>query len=188
MGEKLLKEIAKSKSQSFHKVLNALGIRHVSEGTSKLLSKYYDSLDTLGRAPLEELLEVEGLGSTRVSSLFIWFHTESNWREVEKLRLGGVDYAFGYQEPIQEEIRETPIEGKVFMFTGRLTLLTRAQAQKLVEEKGGVAGTSVSKSTDYLVVGEKPGSKLIQASLLGVKIISEKEFLDLTGSPRIFNL
>ena len=182
-GEKLLKEIGKSKEQPFNKVLNALGIRDIGEGTSKLLSKYYGSLDILGRAPLEELSLIEGLGEIRVSSLYIWFHTERNWKTVEKLRLGGVDYAFGYQK---EKIKESPIKDKVFMFTGKLSLFTRAQAQALVEENGGVAGTSVSRSTDYLVVGGKPGSKLVQASLLGAKIITEKEFLGLTSAPRDF--
>ena len=176
-GEKLLKGIGKSKSRPFNRALNALGIRHVGEGTSKLLSKYYNSLDTLGRVTLDELTLLEGLGETRVSSIYIWFHTESNWKTVEKLRLGGIDYAFGYTP---EEPKESLVKDKVFMFTGRLTLFTRDQAQTLVEEKGGIAGTSVSKNTDYLVLGEKPGSKLGHATLLGTKIITEKEFLELT--------
>ncbi len=176
-GENLLKELGKSKSTPFHKVLIALGIRHVGEGTSKLLSKYYNSLDILGKATLEELTLIEGLGSTRIASIYIWFHTEGNWRTVEKLRLGGFDYAFGYEPPA---VRDNLIKDKVFMFTGRLTLFTRNKAQALVEGKGGIAGSSVSKSTDFLVVGERPGSKLAHATLLGTKVISEKDFLEMT--------
>jgi len=179
VGEKILKGIVESKTKPLDRVITALGIRHISEGTSKLLTKYYNSLDSLGRASIENLYLIEGLGETRISSLFTWFHSEGSWRTIEKLRLGGVDYAFGYQNKPQQT--ESQIRDKTFMFTGKLTLFTRSQAQSLVEEKSGVAGVSVSKTTDYLVVGDKPGSKLAQASLLGVKVISEKEFLELVS-------
>ena len=177
-GEKLLVEIGKSKKNPLGKVINALGIRDIGEGTSKLLAKHFDSLDELGKASPGELLSITGLGEARVISLFTWFHTEGNWKELEKLRLGGLDYAFGYRKP--QGKRESPIKGKIFMFTGKLSLFTRDQAQSLVEEKGGIAGTSVSKNTDFLVVGEGPGSKLAHASLLNVPTLTEKEFLELT--------
>jgi len=178
-AENLLKEIGRSKTKPLDKVICALGIHDIGEGTSKLLARHFDSLDKLGKASLNELSLIEGLGETRISSIYSWFHSERNWKTVEKLRLGGLDYAFGYQNEPQE--KESQIKGKTFMFTGKLTLFTRSQAQSLVEENGGIAGVSVSKTTDYLVVGEKPGSKLAQASLLGIKVIPEEKFLELVS-------
>jgi DNA ligase (NAD+) len=181
--DKLLKSIGISKSQPFWRTLFGLGIKDVGRTTARQLADKYKSLDILGRAPISELLNNEGIGSTVVLSVVKWFHHERNWKTVEKLRLGGLDYAFGYERPVaQEQTKEDQLEGtgsqakgKEFMFTGRLSI-TRAKAQLMVSEAGGYNGTHVRKDTDYVVVGEDPGEKQMKAVALGIPMITEEEF------------
>lgn len=177
-ADKLLLSIGASKCTPFHKLLFGLGIRHVGRETSGVLAKHFPTLDILGHASFTDFLGIDGIAGTVAFSVLEWFHTECNWKVVEKLRLAGLDYAFGYS-PKEEKVKANPIKGKTFMFTGKLETLTRHQAQAQVEELGGIAGSAVSKNTDYLVVGEKPGSKLAHAISLGIPRITEKEFYDL---------
>lgn len=176
--ERILKGIAESKSLPFSKVLFGLAIPNVGRTTAQQLAKRYRSLDNLGRATFQDLISNEGIGATVAMSVLNWFHHEENWKTVEKLRLGGVDYAFGYEYPKtnKEEVPVvTKVAGKEFMFTGRLSI-TRARAQLMVSEAGGYNGTSVRKDTDYLVVGEDPGEKVMKATALGIPMITEEEF------------
>lgn len=184
--DKLLKNIGISKSQPFWRILLGLGIKDVGRTTAIQLADKYKSLDVLGRTPISELLRNEGIGSTVALSVVKWFHHERNWKTVEKLRLGGCDYAFGYERTVaQEQTKEVRLEkprskaeGKEFMFTGRLSI-TRAKAQLMVSEAGGFNGTHVRKDTDYIVVGEDPGEKQMKAVALGVPMITEEEFFSL---------
>ncbi|KKL59771.1 hypothetical protein LCGC14_2211980 [marine sediment metagenome] len=175
MGDKLIQSIHKSKTRPLVNLIYGLGIRHIGLGSAKLLTKHFNSLHSLGRASISDLFLIDRLGPTRVHSLRVWFQSEINWRTIERMRFAGVQTFI----PLPDEEKEvSPIQGKVFMFTGRLTLFTRDKAQALVESRGGVAGSSVSKNTNFLVVGEKPGSKLGHAAMLGIKTISEREFLE----------
>jgi len=118
---------------------------------------------------------VPGLGHIVASSIMEWFHTEANWRMIEKLRLVDVRLS---DTPIKSEA-VNQITGKTFMFTGKLVCFTRHQAQEEVQTLGGTVGSAVSSKTDYLVVGERPGSKLGHAAVLGVPRLTENEFIEM---------
>lgn len=176
--DSLMASISKSKSQPFHKVLFGLGILHIGRENAKLLADRFGSLDKLGRATWKEIILIPGISATIGASILEYFHSEDSWRNTEKLRLAGIDYAFGYQTPKEAPVVSNLVKGKTFMFTGRLECYTRHQAQEKVEDLGGITGSSVTSNTDYLVVGDSPGGKLGRAVALDIKRISEEEFLD----------
>lgn len=198
-ADNLITEAGKSKLQPLNKVIFSLGIIHIGRENAKMLADRFKSLDKLGRATWKEIILTPGISATIGTSILDYFHSEDSWRNMEKLRLAGCDYAFGYQDPKEEPKerppsksitfipgtiafpaeRPNPIKGKTFMFTGRLECYTRHLAQEKVESLGGKAGSSVTSNTDYLVVGESPGSKLGKAIALGIKRLSEGEFLEL---------
>lgn len=175
-AERVLRGIAKSKSQTWAKCLFALGIEGVGQRTAKQLSEYYKDIDELGREPFNELVKHSGIGGTVAESLVQYFHKESSWWTIESLRRGGVDGLFGWR-PVPKKLpkMKNEVAGKEFMFTGRLSI-TRTKAQMKVIDAGGYIGSSVNKSTDYLVVGEDPGEKQFKAQVLGIKMITEEEF------------
>jgi len=171
-AEKLLISIGQSKTRPLHKVVFGLGIRYVGEGTAKLLAQHFPTIYELGFADYGDFFTIRGLGPMTTEGIIRYFKHESNWKAIEKMRRGGVDSLDGY---VRQKLAN-PLEGKKFVFTGALHKMTRTQAHSLVESMGGAAGTSVTNSTDYVIVGDKPGSKLIKASLLGVPTMSEDEF------------
>ena len=181
-AENLLRSIGKSKSQPLEKVVYSLGIRHIGRENAKVLADKFGSLDALGRATWIDIILIDGVSAAIGASILDYFHTEGSWRNIEKMRLGGLDYAFGYSSK-KEDFAPSPIRGKVFMFTGRLCM-PRTAAQEKVESLGGIAGSTVSPHTDYLVVGEKPGSKLGKAVALGIRRLPEEDFWTLLGGNR----
>ena len=185
-ADTLMLSLGKSKCQPLHKVLFSLGIRHIGRENAKVLASKFGSLDKLGRATWTEIISIPGISATIGTSILEYFHSEDTWRNIEKLRLAGIDYAFGYQSPTPTRPsyktitftpgtiafpaeKPNPIKGKTFMFTGKLECYTRHSAQEKVESLGGIAGSSVTSNTDYLVVGDKPGSKLGKAMALSIK-------------------
>lgn len=177
MADKLLINIEKSKKAPLNKLLYGLGILGVGREWSKKLAKRFGSIDQLGRAPWKELVLIPGLGSTIARNILEWFHTEANWKMVEKLRIAGVQLEIPSAKEVP--VVTSGLSGRTFMFTGRLETMTRAKAQATVIEAGGLVGSGVSRNTDYLVVGDKPGSKLGHATALGIPRITEQEFYSL---------
>lgn len=180
MGDKsasnLLLEIDNSKKASLARLIFALGIRFVGERTGQLLADHFASLDKLAKASEEELLEVEEVGPRVAESILEFFREPRNLKVIEKLRKASLQF-----ESAKIHKPEGNLAGKQFVLTGTLPRYSRDEAKKMIEEAGGRVTGSVSKKTDYVVVGADPGSKLDKARSLGVKTIEEDELLKLLG-------
>ncbi len=178
MGDKsasnLLLEIENSKKASLARLIFALGIRFVGERTGQLLADHFASLDKLAKASEAELWEVEEVGPRVAESILEFFREPRNLKVIEKLRKAGLQF-----ESAKVHKPEGNLAGKQFVLTGTLPRYSRDEAKKLIEEAGGRVTGSVSKKTDYVVVGADPGSKLDKARALGVKTIAEGELLKL---------
>ena len=171
----LLRSIQESKKTTLSRFLYGLGIPHVGEVTAKDLAEHFGSLERIMNAQLEEIDSIKGIGKEMSRAIHGFFANESNRNVIKKLLENGVEIS----APKPREVPETPIKGKRFCFTGTLQSMTRSEAAKKVEEKGGEAVSTVSSHLDYLVAGEEPGSKLEKARSLGIPVLSEKEFLEM---------
>ena len=167
----------KSKQIPFEKVLYGIGIKHVGETIAKKLVKNFNSIDTLRQASLEELMQIEDIGLKIAESIISFFQNEENQQILERLK------SYGIQLERVEKPNETlsdVLANKTFLFTGKLSLFTRDEAENMVEKHGGRNISAVSKNLNYLVVGEKAGSKLKKAQDIGtIIILDEQQFLDL---------
>ena len=172
----LLRAIEESKSRPFYQLLTALGIRHVGARAARLLAEYFKNMDRLVQAEPEELEEVPEVGSKMAQSIYNFFRAENNRRVIEKLKAAGVNMALA---KVESATRPKPLEGKKFVITGTLPTISRQEAKELVENAGGQVASSVSKKTDYIVVGENPGSKYDKAKELKITILDEKGLKDL---------
>jgi len=164
----LLEGIEKSKERGLARFIYALGIPNVGEHMARLLAERFKDIDTLINAKEEELMGVPEIGPETASSIINFFKEEKNREEIEELKKCGVKMKY------EEEIGK--LSGLTFVFTGELKRFTREEAKEIVEKLGGNIANSVSKKVDYVVVGEKPGSKYEKARELGLKIINEEEF------------
>ena len=178
MGEKLarniLTAIERSKKTSLDRLIYALGILHVGEHVAKLLAQHFLNLEEISHSSFETLKSIEGIGEKIASSIVKFFGQKANQRVIQKLQERGLEY------PIQSSklpLKHRKWEGRTFVFTGGLTTMSREDAKSRVESLGGRVSSSVSKKTDFVVVGEDPGSKYEKARSLGVKILSEDEFI-----------
>lgn len=172
----LLEEIEGSKRRDLAALIFALGIRHVGEKLAQTLASNFKTLDALVKATEEELTQVEDIGPTVAESIHFFFRQPENNALIQKLKEAGLNFR------IREERRGgRPLEGKTFVLTGTLRSFSRDEAQAVIESFGGKVSSSVSSKTDYLVVGEAPGSKLDKAAKLGVSALSEEAFLKLIG-------
>jgi DNA ligase (NAD+) len=180
MGDKsaqnLLDEIENSKQAELARVIFALGIRFVGERTGQLLADHFGSLDRLAKASEEELLEAEEVGPRVAEAIQEFFHEKRNREVIEKLRKAGLQF-----EQKRARKAEGKLAGKQFVLTGTLPNYSRDEATRLIEEAGGRVMGSVSKKTDYVVVGADPGSKLDKARSLGVQTIDEAGLMKLLG-------
>jgi DNA ligase (NAD+) len=180
MGEKsaqnLLDEIEASKKNSLARLIYALGIRFVGERTGQLLADHFGSLDELMEANEEKLMEVGEVGPKVAAAIVEFFSEPANRRIVQKLERLGV-------RPKAEKLKRKSdkLEGKSFVFTGGLANRSREDAGELVKQNGGKVSSSVTKKTDYVVVGTDPGSKYDKAKELGVTILDEAGFEKLLG-------
>lgn len=178
-GEKsasnLIEAIKRSRSTPLSRLLFALGIRHVGAEAARRLAEHFKSLDKIFNATKDELLEVPEVGEKIAESLLHYAGEEQNRRVIEKLRSAGLKFSLekGPEESIQA------LEGETFVLTGTLTTMSRKDAEEELRRRGAKATSSVSRNTDYLVVGENPGSKYQKALELGVKILTEQDFLEL---------
>jgi DNA ligase (NAD+) len=180
-GEKsaanLIQAIADSRERGLARLLNALGIRLVGERVAQLLAKRFGSLERIAAAPDTELAEVHGIGETIARSVAAFFADPTNRELITKLKERGV-----VTESPLTAAGPQPLAGKTFVLTGTLTALSREAARELIEQRGGQVKTTVSKKTDYVVVGEAAGGKVDDARRLGVAMLDEKQFLELVTS------
>jgi DNA ligase (NAD+) len=178
MGDKsasnLLSEIENSKKASLARLIFALGIRFVGERTGQLLADHFSSLDKLAQATEAELFEVEEVGPRVAECIREFFAEPRNLEVIKKLRQAGLQFE---QERVHKA--EGHLTGKQFVLTGTLARHSRDEAKALIEAAGGRVVGSVSKKTDYVVVGADPGSKFEKARSLGVKTIDEDQLLKL---------
>lgn len=175
-AEKIIAAIQQSKSQPWSRVLYGLGIRHVGSVNAQTLTQAFPTVDELAQATPEQIEAVPGFGSEIAQSVSQWFQNHGNQELVDRLRQAGIQLVG--ERTIAPAI-ETAITGKTFVITGTLPTLKRDEAKALIQNAGGKVTNSVSKKTNYLVVGEEAGSKLEKAQALGVTILSEEELLAL---------
>jgi DNA ligase (NAD+) len=175
----LMAAIEASKEAPAHRLLTALGIRGVGGTVAELLMDHFGSLAALASASSEDLRQVPGIGPKLADSVVDWFSHETNRRVVEKLQAAGVRTE---AERVQA-VGPQPLEGLTFVITGTLPSMSREQAREVVETYGGKVTGSVSGNTDYLIAGEKAGSKLDRAHKLGVPVIDEAELRRMVGQP-----
>jgi DNA ligase (NAD+) len=178
LGKNILTAIQNSKKTSLDRLIYALGILHVGEHIAKLLAKEFPTLEELSQASLEQLKTISGIGDEIASSIVQFFRQKDNQKVIQKLKQWEIEYPPG-GFPRPSALRR--LEGKSFVFTGSLKSLTREEAQSQVESLGGQASSSVSKKTDFVVVGEDPGSKFEKAKALGVATLTEDEFLKMVA-------
>ncbi|MFZ2629308.1 MAG: NAD-dependent DNA ligase LigA [Rugosibacter sp.] len=171
----ILAAIEKSKHTTLARFIFALGIRNVGEATAKDLSRYFGSLDALMQANEDQLQQVPDVGPVVAASIARFFAEPHNIEVIEQLRAAGVRWPEG--EPMAQAV--LPLAGKTFVLTGALPTLTREAAKEMIEAQGGKVASSVSKKTDYVVVGADAGSKLEKAQQLGLKILDEVQFKEL---------
>ena len=171
-AKKLINSINSKKEIPFSKFIYSLGIRQVGEETAKDLSDYFNSIKELKNASCNDLEKIKDIGPVTAENIYNWFHNKKNIEFLEKLEKAGIKI-------INEKKEGGKLKGKTFVFTGELNSMTREEAKEKVRKLNGEVSESISRKTDYLVVGENPGSKLEKAQKRGIKIINEKEFLDL---------
>ncbi len=177
MGEKsannLISAIEKSKSAGLSRVIYALGIRNIGQKTADILAEKFGNIDSLMKADMDELCSIDGFGEVMAKSLVDYFSLEQSVKLIERLKEYGVD--------MTAEIKEKSdiFAGLTFVLTGTLPTMTRNEASDIITANGGKVSSSVSKKTSYVLSGEEAGSKLTKAQSLGIKIIDEKEFLEM---------
>lgn len=171
--QNLLDAIELSKNNDLSRLINAFGIRQVGTKAAKVLSRTFGSLDRLMKATKEDLLQVPDIGEITAEHIVSWCNDPRSKKMVERLDNAGVNLTS------TEEITDRVFDGMTFVLTGALTLFTREEATQKIELKGGKVSGSVSKKTTYVVAGENAGSKLKKANELGIKVLSEEDFLNM---------
>jgi len=175
-AQNLLEEIEASKKNSLARLIYALGIQFVGERTAQLLAEHFSSLEELAAAKEEELEEVPEVGPKVAASIVEFFSEAANRQLIKKLSKAGV-----HPTAEKRKVKSDKFAGKSFVFTGGLANRSREEAGEIVQQHGGKVSGSVSKKTDYVVVGTDPGSKYDKAKELEVAILNEAEFEKLLG-------
>ncbi len=175
---KLIDEIEASKSRGLQRLLYGIDIRHVGERYAKILAKHFRSIDRLTAASVEELDDIHEIGLSVAESVYEWSRDPKNIDLIDRLKIAGVQLEMDAASTAALDER---FVGKTFVLTGKLENYTRDEAAKLIEDRGGRVSSSVSKKTDYVVAGSDAGSKLTKAESLGVTVLSEEMFRDLTS-------
>lgn len=179
-AENIINAIQVSKTQPLPRLINALGIRGVGEVMSNDLARYYPDLSTLSQAHFEDLQRIEGVGPNIAQAIVDWFANPTNQAILHKLESSGIWPRVEKNASARRGI--LPFDGKTFVITGTLPSYSRDEAKTFIESWGGKVIDSVSKKTDYLVLGENPGSKFAKAENLHVNIIDEAALKKLAGS------
>lgn len=181
-AQNILNSLEKSRHTTFSRLIHALGIRHVGEHTAFLLADNFRDMEALRNASYEDLVGISEIGPEVAKSVLLFFEQRSTKELLKKLERAEVWYEKKEAGLVEEEKEKKVLEGKTFVFTGRISM-QRAEAKSMVERLGGEVALSVSKKTDYVVAGEEAGSKLEKAEKLGVKIIAEGEFREMVTLP-----
>ncbi len=172
LSKKLVDEIQNHRQVPLDRLIYALGIRHVGFETAVLLSRHFKSLDKLRKASIEDLDEIEGIGTVVAQSIVDYFSDKDEAKRLDNL----LDYV--EVQSTKYKVQRGPLSDQVWVFTGSLESMSRDEAKEKVRQLGADVSESVSKKTTYVVVGAEPGSKAEKAKKLGVEILSEKEFLE----------
>lgn len=177
-GEKsannLINAINASKNNSLDKLINSFGIRHVGLKTAKILAKHFNNIEEMQNATCDEYNDIYEIGEIMSQSIVSFFANPQTKDLIEKLRRVGVN-----MNSNKSNIADDRFLNKTFVLTGTLPTLSRNEATEIIEKFGGKASSSVSKKTDYVLAGEEAGSKLTKAEQLGIKVITEAEFLEM---------
>jgi DNA ligase (NAD+) len=183
MGEKsatkIVNAIATSKTQPWSRVLYGLGIRHVGSVNAELITQKFKSVEQLTQASAADIEGVYGIGPEIAYSVYQWFNLPANQELMERLKTAELQLANSEKMDYNITNQSQSLAGKTFVITGTLPSLKRDEAKKLIQDAGGKVTDSVSKKTDYVVVGEEAGSKLKKAQDLGISLLSEKQLLTL---------
>lgn len=172
-SRKLIDAIAKSKKTTLSRLLYALGISQVGEYASRLLAQNFRTLEDLYHIEAEKLVKIPHIGEKTAKAIEQFFNNEENLKALEELKKMGLTVE---NPEFEEEKKPSPLRGLTFVITGKLPK-PREEVKKIIENAGGKVSSSVSKNTDYLLVGEEPGSKLAKARALGIKTLSYEEFI-----------
>ncbi len=170
-ARRLHDEIQQTRKVAMDRFIYALGIRHVGEHMARVLAREYRKIEDLAGATVSDLTDIDEIGSEIAQSIHNFFKQKNNRDALRRFREAGVR-----PQPLREKTKKRNLEGKTFVFTGELDNYTRSEAKRLVESHGGRATSSVSSKTDYVVVGEDPGSKRDEARKEDVQLIDEKRF------------
>jgi len=177
-AENILKGLEKSKNQPFRKVLFALGIRYVGATVAEKLADYFKSVDKIASSSLEELVDVPEIGTRIAESVFAYFNDSQNQELIQKLKVIGLQF-----KEIESDLHTSDavgiLEGKTFVVTGKLENYSRGEMEQFIKENGGKVLSGVSKKLNFLIAGEKAGSKLKKAEKLEIPVLSESEFLEM---------
>src|SRR6266567_6588070 len=172
-AENLLRQIGVSRSLEFWRLLFGLGIRHVGERTAQILAKHFGSIERLQNASQEELEQVDEVGPKLAESIYRFLKQPENRELIERLEAAGLPMkSDDFVPPEAAQV----FEGKTFVLTGTLEGMTREEATSLIEHRGGRVSSSISKKTNFVLVGRDAGSKLDKARKLGVQILDEQQF------------
>lgn len=175
-AQNVIDEIEKSKDTTLARFLHALGIPQVGEATAQLLAEHFGELDALMEADRATLENIHGIGPAMAEDIYEFFHEKHNRKVIRELIQAGIRWS----KPAKAR-KDSPLAGKTFVLTGGLESLTRDEARRKLQEHGAKVTDSVSKKTDYVVVGTDPGSKADKARALGINLLDEKQFLKLLG-------
>jgi DNA ligase (NAD+) len=181
-AENLVKAIAESKQQTYDRLLYGLGIRYVGSVNAKILTDNFSTIEELSQASFEAIEGIYGIGEEIAQSVFEWVRVPANQTLIQQLQEVGLQFSSVKNITDGNNDQKPQVfSGKTFVLTGTLPSLKRDEAKKLIEQAGGKVINSLSQKTDYLLLGENPGSKLAKAEKLGVQQLRETELLDLLG-------
>ena len=172
-AENLLHGIEASKSRGMTRVLNAISIRHVGQRVAQILARRFGSMDALMSADLQTIGNTNEIGPIIAQSVFDYLHSDDGIELIQQLRAAGVSLDASGEDAVDST---GVFAGKTVVVTGSLSKYSRDEIERLIEQRGGRAASSVSKKTDFLIAGEAAGNKLEKAKGLGVPVLTEAEF------------
>ncbi len=179
MGKKsvdnLITSINNSKLREFNKVFYALGIPFIGKFNANLLTKTFKNIENIKNQKFEDLIKIKGIGEKAAVTVHNYLNNADNWKKITELKEIGLKFEFEDLEE-ESEIEDNPIKNKNFLATGKLVKYKREEIKEIILAKGGNYLSGVTKNLDFLIAGEKAGSKLEKAEKLGIKIINEEEF------------
>ena len=178
---KTIEGIASSKSRPWSRVLYGLGIRQIGNNGANILTEKFTSIDLLCQATISDLQDIRDVGLETAQSVYNWLQQPENIDLIDRLKAAGLQFERSIDTNISSNLSEI-FTDKTFVITGTLPTLKRDESKDLILSHGGKVSDSISAKTDYLLAGEKAGSKLAKAEKLGVKTISEAELMELLNT------